>query len=390
MGPAFNNSMYSLVWAETMRVYRDMVSAEGWTNKDTVILQPVQDYTVRVALFVISACGFGLPFRWEEPPVNEDGSMGFQEAMRIWVDTVLLRVIAPKWVYKLPLKGLRKIATSTQVLQEYMGRMIAERKAEINGGEAVKGKERRDVFSLLVRANEEEGKDGKRKLEDSELFGNVFAMLFAGHETTAFTLAATVGFLGIYPQIQEDVYQQIIEVVGHDRDPTFEDFPRLEKVANAFYEALRLYPAAHFMIRAPSEDTILTVPTGDGTSTRPVPIQKDLHVIVDMTGIQYNPRYFPNPYKYDPTRWRGITTESEDVTAFSVGPRTCIGRKFAAVEAVCFLTFLLKDWAVEPIMNPGETGEQWRERVMHAQTKMTLCVDPVPVRLLRRRPATST
>jgi hypothetical protein len=38
-------------------------------------------------------------------------------------------------------------------------------------------------------------------------------------ETTASTLATTIGFLGLHSKIQDDVYQKVIEVVGHDRDP---------------------------------------------------------------------------------------------------------------------------------------------------------------------------
>ena len=38
-------------------------------------------------------------------------------------------------------------------------------------------------------------------------------------ETTAHTLAATLGFLGIHPEIQREVYEEIVQVVGHDRDP---------------------------------------------------------------------------------------------------------------------------------------------------------------------------
>jgi len=40
---------------------------------------------------------------------------------------------------------------------------------------------------------------------------------------------------------------------------------------------------------------------------------------------------------------------------FSFGPRTCLGHKFAKVEAVCFLTLLLRDWRVETALEPGET-----------------------------------
>ena len=38
-------------------------------------------------------------------------------------------------------------------------------------------------------------------------------------ETTAHTLAATLGFLGLHEDIQEEVYEQIISVIGLDRDP---------------------------------------------------------------------------------------------------------------------------------------------------------------------------
>jgi cytochrome P450 len=104
MGPAFNTSTYSIVWAETLRVYRDIIAAEGWAQKDLVTLRPVQAYTIRLAYLVISTCGFGLPFRWEGPSENDDRSMDIQDAMRIWADSGIVRLLAPSWAYKLPIK----------------------------------------------------------------------------------------------------------------------------------------------------------------------------------------------------------------------------------------------------------------------------------------------
>ncbi|OJA13203.1 hypothetical protein AZE42_14158, partial [Rhizopogon vesiculosus] len=49
-------------------------------------------------------------------------------------------------------------------------------------------------------------------LSNEELIGNVFALLFAGHETTAHTLAATLGFLSLNPSVQEEIVVQIHEV----------------------------------------------------------------------------------------------------------------------------------------------------------------------------------
>jgi len=45
--------------------------------------------------------------------------------------------------------------------------------------------------------------------------GSTFLFL----ETTAHALAATLGYLALDQNIQEDVYQHIISIIGHDRDP---------------------------------------------------------------------------------------------------------------------------------------------------------------------------
>ena len=72
------------------------------------------------------------------------------------------------------------------------------------------------------------------------------------------------------------------------------------------------------------------------------------------------------------------------VLFFYIGPRACIGRKFATIESVCFLTLLLRDFKVEPLLRVGETKEQWRDRVLEAKIALTLGVVDVPVRLIRR------
>lgn len=120
--------------------------------------------------------------------------------------------------------------------------------------------------------------------------------------------------------------------------------------------------------------------------------------------IEYNPRYFDEPEKYKPSRWYGLSND-EVFSAFSIGmffllsflilsihtstflrigPRACIGRKFATVESVCFLTLLLRDFKIEPLLRMGETKEEWRDRVLQAKLGITLGVVDIPVRFVRR------
>ncbi len=73
------------------------------------------------------------------------------------------------------------------------------------------------------------------------------------------------------------------------------------------------------------------------------------------------------------------------VSILFVGPRQCIGRKFATTEAVGFLTMLLRDYRLEPVLGKGESKEQWRKRVLSAKLELTLGVEDVPVTFVRRR-----
>jgi len=102
-----------------------------------------------------------------------------------------------------------------------------------------------------------------------------------------------------------------------------------------------------------------------------------------LTLTEYNPRYFDEPEKYKPSRWYGISND-ESFSAFNIGPRACVGRKFATTESVCFLTLLLRDFKVEPLLRVGETKEEWRDRVLEAKIALTLGVVDVPVRFVRR------
>jgi cytochrome P450 len=121
------------------------------------------------------------------------------------------------------------------------------------------------------------------------------------------------------------------------------------------------------------------------------------------SSAEYNPRYFEEPNKYKPSRWYGLPADSELFTAFSIGehqsqpahcitseafpkgPRACIGRKFATVEATCFLALLLRDWKVLPILRDGESKEEWAARVMgETRILFTLGVGDIPIRFVRR------
>ncbi|KAG6808633.1 hypothetical protein H0H92_003437 [Tricholoma furcatifolium] len=390
IGPAFNNNLHRSVWSETLVTYRQMIEDEGWWNRGVVEVPGIQSYTTKLALLVIAKCGFGLPYDWSSPPIDPDG------------------------------KIFSKRREAHHALTGFLKQEIAARVEEVRSG-SEGADERADIFTLLVRANEEDS--GKVMLSDEEVIGNVFAMLFAGHETTARTMSATLSLLALHQDIQSEILEHIVSVIGYDHDPVsvppdifhllttainqdYSDYEKLNKVLALFFESMRLFPAVYLTLRKSDEDSVLNVPNpiGEEGNTR-IAVQKNTlvgcfhfldkiisdltpQIILDMIGLHRNPRYFEDPDEFKPSRWYDTHNESEAYPAFGIGPRACIGRKFTTLEAVAFLTMMVRDWHIEPVLKPGETTEIWRERVLSQPVLgITMSVREAPVRLTRRRQA---
>jgi len=378
LGPAFSNETYQMVWEETSGLYHEMTAAEGWEDKQQLDIPSLSTISSKFTLTILARCAFGHPLAWKrgEPIV---GKMDFGEALETVMGACIPRLLIPKWMYWLPITWLQKLETAHQTVFAMMHHLIKVQRDQLDNEEFQVLPVRRDLFSLMVRASEAEGE--KLSMTDDELVGNTFFLLFAGHETTAHIMDATMAFLGLYPEIQEEMYQQVMAVAPGDIPITLSMYSKLEKLTACFVESGRLYPPGFILMRDTTEDVVLPTYDENGVSGQ-IAIAKGVRVSVDMVGLHYNPRHFPEPEEYKPSRWYGVP-ESE-LSIFSVGPRACTGRKFAITEATCFLAYFLRDWKIDIVLNTGETRPQWRKRMMKAHTAMTMGVGEIPVRLTRR------
>ncbi|KAG1905445.1 cytochrome P450 [Suillus fuscotomentosus] len=391
-GPAFNKDTYQLVWNATHKAYYEMIDCEGWGEKGTIDVRRIQSLTIKFTLIIMATAGFGLPFSWGEPP-SHDGRMSIQQCLEIITLRNTFAIAAPRWAWKLPLPWVRQTREVFDTMRAFMNSHIQARREAIDS--SADDDTSKDILSLFVRASEHD--EGKLHLDNKELIGNVFALLFAGHETTSHSLAATLGFLSLHPFIQDEIVEQVHEVTkGRENgEITFDDYSKLDKALAAFYEGVRMFPSGVYLIREAKQDTVLNL-SGIGEEPKMLPVKKGTHVIVDMIGVHYNPEYFPDPEEFKPARWYANSTSNayiaggEDHTGFSVGPRSCLGKKFATTEAVCFLVLLLRDWRVEPLLSVNvstgekETKEEWRKRVMQAKMTITLGVRDVPLTFTKR------
>ncbi|KAJ3486345.1 hypothetical protein NLI96_g4310 [Meripilus lineatus] len=305
-----------------------------------------------------------LPMGWNDSETkSEDEGYSYGEALSGVVETTIPR--------------LHVIETTWKTMAKAMDELIISRKEEVSTA-AIEGKPLgADIFTRLVSEYDDDAKHG---LDKQEVIGNTFAMLFAGHETTARVLGATFGFLAIYPEEQEKALQEIRSLLG-DREPTLDDLSNLPHTQGCFYEALRFYPAGVLVTRDILEDITIHV---ERPEPKTICLEKGSRVIIDMVGVHYDPYVFPNPDAFVPSRWDGVPEHA--VSMFGLGPRACIGRRFSITEAVCFLAMFLRDFKVDVVLEPGETREQYRERVMSNAGMIGLAfgVRTIPLKISRR------
>jgi cytochrome P450 len=91
------------------------------------------------------------------------------------------------------------------------------------------------------------------------------------------------------------------------------------------------------------------VPTTDATF-KGYHIPKGTMIIPVLTEVHYDPKIFPNPDQFDPTRFindEGMFVAHPAMVAFGVGKRECLGKSLAKQETFLFTSCLLHQFAFE-------------------------------------------
>jgi cytochrome P450 len=183
-------------------------------------------------------------------------------------------------------------------------------------------RERTDLLQMLLDARHEDG----APMPERRILDEAVTLFFAGHETTAHQLAWTLLLLAEHPEVEAALRAEASEAPAFDRAL---DLPLLDRTLK---ETLRLYPPTWVFDRAPVEDVVLggfRVPAGEAVYVSPFVTQRD-------------PRFFPDPERFDPGRWAGGSEPPKlSYLPFGAGPRMCVGQAFAQLEARVVLATLL-------------------------------------------------
>jgi cytochrome P450 len=267
---------------------------------------------MRLTLAIAGKTLFDADVEGEADEIGEALTTTFQEFNRMSLPFARL-------LDRLPLPAKRRFREARERLDSTIYRIINERRAS--------GEDRGDLLSMLIQSRDEEG-DGTG-MTDKQLRDEAMTIFLAGHETTANALTWTWYLLSQHPEIEARFHAEVDDVLKGGR-PAAEDFPRLRYTEMVFAEAMRLYPPAWVISRRALGDYQI-----DGYA---IPARSLL--VMSQYVTHHDARFFPDPFRFDPERWRPEARESRPKFSyfpFGGGPRVCIGESFAWLEGALVL-----------------------------------------------------
>jgi len=229
---------------------------------------------------------------------------------------------------KLPIPPVRRFERARDRLDRIVYGLIADRRKS--------GKDAGDLLSMLLLAQDDTQDDDGGRMTDKQVRDEALTLLIAGHETTANALTWTWYLLSQNPVAEAKLHAELDCVLG-GRLPTFEDVPRLPYTTGVFSESLRLYPPAWAIGRKSIADYEIDgyrIPAKSILLTSPWVVHRD-------------PRWFPQPERFDPDRWKPEIAEARPKFSyfpFGGGARVCIGERFAWAEGALVLATIAQRW----------------------------------------------
>ncbi|XP_039312296.1 cytochrome P450 9e2 [Solenopsis invicta] len=228
--------------------------------------------------------------------------------------------------------------------------------------ENIKAREKQDVIRpdmihLLMQARDKENASG-HKMTLGDIVSQAFIFFFAGFDTSSMLMCYVAHELAVNQDIQdrlrEEIQQYLLEGNGEISYESLSKMPYMDMVIS---ETLRKHPPAVISDRVCTKKYELP-PSQPGCKN--VIIEAGSHVILPVFALHRDPKYFPNPNKFDPERFNN---ENKDnilpctYLPFGFGPRMCIGNRFALMETKILIVqllqkFILKttDKTVEPVV----------------------------------------
>lgn len=183
-----------------------------------------------------------------------------------------------------------------------------------------------DLLSTMLMINDENG----QFMPELDIASVLVGMLHGGTHTLNAALTFIMMYLAELPDVYAKVHKEQMEV-AMSKEPNqllnWEDISKMRYSWNVANEVLRVRPPAFGTFREAKTDFVYagyTIPKG-----------WKLHWSSHST--HKDPEYFPDPEKFDPSRFEGNGPLPYTFVPFGGGPRMCPGNEYARLVMLVFM-----------------------------------------------------
>lgn len=321
--PAFHTQRIA-AYAETMSDYSARMLAT-WQPGQT---RNVADDMMKLTLYIVAKTLFDADVSGQSDRVAE----ALEVLLHSVIEQSQIIIRLPDWI---PTPARARKKWSIEALHRFTMDIIRERRAS--------GEDKGDLLSMFLLAQDEDGGG----MSDVQVRDEALTIFLAGHETTANALTWTLYLLSQHPEVEARLHEEVDRVLA-GRQPGLADVPQLAYTEQVLKESMRLYPPAWSFARQPLENVELGGYTIPARST----------VVISSYVIHRDPRFFPDPERFDPERFAPHNEEQIHKYAylpFGGGPRICIGNNFAMMEAKLILASIAQRYRLR--LAPGHRVE---------------------------------
>lgn len=339
LSPAFTGSKLRAMFVLIRDIGIDAVNHLKATNPKELNLK---DFMTRYANDVIATTAFGFQINSNKDTDNEFFKMG----------GIVTDINVTKFFFMTAFKKLAKlmgIDLLTKSQHNYYMKLVLGAMEHRKNHRIF----RPDMINMMMelRGMSVEGhkKKSTQNWSDIEIVSQCFLFFFAAFESVASALALVGQELIENPDVQDKLREEINEVSENliGEPMTYDALTSMKYAEAIVLETTRKWPTQVFIDRVCTKPIVLR----DPVTGKYVPIKIGDNIQIIATGIQRDSKYFPDPMKFDPERFNEENKHNIDPCTFfpfGVGPRMCIGNRFAMLEIKSLMYHLFKEFKFQP------------------------------------------
>lgn len=346
--PLFGKNLFNLR-GDPWREARTLLSPAFTSSKMRTMFQLMSSYAVEFASFlseqtteiemrnafgryttdVIATCAFGVNVDSMRHPDNDFYVLGREATFFDFLRTMKLALL--RGLPEVQSLGVRMVSKKVERFFKNLVETTIRTRDE-------RGITRPDMIQLMM---ESRGKS-KKELTIDEMTSQAFIFFFGGFDTVSIAMSFAAHELAAHPEIQRRLQVEIDEVLGkNEGELTYEAVNDMEYLSAVVEETLRMYPVAISLDRVCTKSFDLPPALPGGKSVR---LEAGNCIWIPIFAFSHDPKYFEDPEIFDPERFLGERRKDVNTAAyfpFGLGPRMCIGNRFALLEVKAMLFHLL-------------------------------------------------